>query len=363
MRHRFGPASRGSSSYHFKVTKVSHAGARFTRCCLRPSPQSWLARWTSADASGEQGHAPGGEDDPGEPAHEPATRQDLFEQHEDREYRDPREIHDSQHEEEGHQEPAATEAIQAVVQTHHEGTPSPVVPMGGEEDQRRPTMAQAGVLERRPLKDAGEQQHNPADHRCRAPHHRGQQIGDVQAPVRQCRHGREADPDEQVAEDEQPRGYERPPVALTLPHHSRKQQHHRCCRRQHHRHHHHGPHDEHEDDVVQAPGLGAGHGHAGGHGIDAHRVHAGGKSHRVGPSERGEDGDRRDQHSSVTPDELAVGQVGSHRKTTKALGVHGPGDLPDGAGLALVGQWHVGVVPLGALAGRKLGGLVCELEG
>ena len=103
-------------------TGISHAGGRrLTRCCLRPSPQSWLARWASADASGEQGHAPGGEDDPGEPA----TRQDLFEQHEDRRYRDPREIHDSQHEEEGHQEPAATEAIQAVVQTHHEGTPRP----------------------------------------------------------------------------------------------------------------------------------------------------------------------------------------------------------------------------------------------
>ena len=139
----------------------------------------------------------------------------------------------------------------------------------------------------------------------------------MQAPVRQCRHGREAGPDEQVAEDEQRRGHERPSVAFTLPHHSRKQQHHRCCRWQHHRHHHHGPHDEHEDDVVQAPGLGTGHGHAGGHGIDAHRAHAGGKSHRVGPSERGEDGDRRDQHSSVTPDELAVGQVGSHRETTE----------------------------------------------
>ena len=46
---------------------------------------------------------------------EPAGRHDLFEQHQDRKSRDPQHVHDAADKEQGHQNPAATDAVETML--------------------------------------------------------------------------------------------------------------------------------------------------------------------------------------------------------------------------------------------------------
>src|SRR3954452_15781488 len=72
---------------------------------------------------------------------------ELLKQHVDRESADPEGVHDTAHEQQRHQEPAATEAVGAMDQAHSECTCQPGPPIGGKEADGRAAAAQAGLLQ------------------------------------------------------------------------------------------------------------------------------------------------------------------------------------------------------------------------
>src|ERR1043166_6938011 len=84
------------------------------------------------DAAGHEQHASGDEYHARDTAHQVAARHHLLHQNGHGDGGDPEKIHDARHEQERHERPAATEAVKAVAQTHHERPGAALAPAGHE---------------------------------------------------------------------------------------------------------------------------------------------------------------------------------------------------------------------------------------
>lgn len=94
---------------------------------------------------------------------EPVPRRDgLFARHEQREARNPVEVHHAAEKHRPHQEPAAADTESPVQKTHAERATGAPPPMGTKECQRRSAVAKAGMLDRGGLGDAGGEQQETA---------------------------------------------------------------------------------------------------------------------------------------------------------------------------------------------------------
>ena len=80
-----------------------------------------------------------------------SPRRDLLEQNEEGDHGDPQKVHDATEEEQAHERPAAADAEGAVLKSHVKRSARAVPPVCGDELDRRPTVAQARPLVRRPL--------------------------------------------------------------------------------------------------------------------------------------------------------------------------------------------------------------------
>src|SRR5438270_4333287 len=98
----------------------------------------------------------------------------LFQKYEASHAGNPEQIHDAAEEQEAHQEPAATQAISAVLEPHAEGTETSRPPLLRKKAQRRAAVAQADALEWGQLPQAGRNQDGAAEPVVRRGHHRAQ---------------------------------------------------------------------------------------------------------------------------------------------------------------------------------------------
>src|SRR5262245_51541077 len=89
---------------------------------------------------------------------------DLLEEDEHRKGGNPRYVHHAAHEEQAHDGPATSDTVGAVGQAHPEGAPATLPPTREHEPERRLTVCQAGVLPRRDLVEAGDDEHGAARH-------------------------------------------------------------------------------------------------------------------------------------------------------------------------------------------------------
>ena len=97
-------------------------------------------------------------------ASDPQTgRDNFFEKYERGDGRDPPKVHHTGDEQERHEEPASADAVCAEMQAHLERASASVAPFGKQEADRRTAVAQACVLERRPLEYTGGHEHNAAE--------------------------------------------------------------------------------------------------------------------------------------------------------------------------------------------------------
>ncbi len=166
-----------------------------------------------------------------------------------------------------------------------------------DECQRRLATRQAGVLQRRPLIKTGGDQQNAAEHVACALHHRRQQRGAIQRPLRRRRNERKRGPRQQVTCGKPGAGGERLALRDGLPPDTGVEQDHRRRRRRHHPDHHHRPHQKDVTELERLPRRVCRHhpaaarrNHAeAGHIHAAHR-HVVGEPEQIGP---GEQGDRR----------------------------------------------------------------------
>jgi hypothetical protein len=85
---------------------------------------------------------------------QPCAR-DLLKQHKPSDRGHPPQVHYAGDEQQTHQQPAAPDAIKTMAQSHLQGSPGPVAPLGQNETQRRAAVPEAGVFKRRKLEDTG----------------------------------------------------------------------------------------------------------------------------------------------------------------------------------------------------------------
>src|SRR6266480_222218 len=90
----------------------------------------------------EHQHTPDGKTDTSDPSEPVAHRDRLFQKDEAGEAGDPEQVHDAAEEQKAHQEPAAAEAVSAVLEPHAEGSEAAGPPLLSEEAQRRAAVAQ-----------------------------------------------------------------------------------------------------------------------------------------------------------------------------------------------------------------------------
>ena len=98
-----------------------------------------------------------------EPTNSLSPRDDLFDQHHDRQARDPDQVHDPEDEQERHQHSAAAKTIKAVRQPETRGAEEARAPQPHEERERRAAFLETGGLERGQLIEAGRDQKRPSD--------------------------------------------------------------------------------------------------------------------------------------------------------------------------------------------------------
>ncbi len=75
------------------------------------------------------------QDQPSKPTYQLTTGSDLLQQDEDGKPTDPQEIHDSTHEQQRHQGPAAAGTVAPVLEPHPQRSPGTLSPFGGEKTQ------------------------------------------------------------------------------------------------------------------------------------------------------------------------------------------------------------------------------------
>ena len=92
-------------------------------------------------------------------------RQQFLHQHQASERRNPQEVHHPRDEQQNHQHGTAADAEQPVPETHHPRARSAFAPFGNQEFERARALAQAGMLHRQPLVDAGGGQQRAAQKR------------------------------------------------------------------------------------------------------------------------------------------------------------------------------------------------------
>src|SRR6516162_4076093 len=164
-RAGFGPphlSGRGLSPGEPRAASELRAGPRraiLGTCAAAGSPTTTLAQagvGLRANRRGsEHQHAPEGGADTGEPTDPMAHWDRLFEQNETGETGNPKEVHDAAEEQEAHQEPAASQAIGAVLEPHAKGAAWARPPLLGEEGERRAAVPQAHAFDRGELPCAG----------------------------------------------------------------------------------------------------------------------------------------------------------------------------------------------------------------
>jgi hypothetical protein len=230
----------------------------------------------------EQPQAPGHQQQPADAGRPLAERQQLLDQYGDGEDGDPDEVHRPEDEEKRHQDPAAAEAGEAVLEAHAQGADGTMAPAVDDEVEGRAAGDEAGVLQRRQLVEAGGEEQHAAQPRTGHRHgHRRDQRRALEAPLRQCRGDAEAAPGQDIACREQ--GRRHPGLGAGAPARvdGGESQDHRRRARQHHADHHDPPHDQQQDEIDGALGR-HGHGHI------AHRPHVGRLGEQVEPAENGD---------------------------------------------------------------------------
>ena len=123
-----------------------------------------------------------------------------------------------------------------------------------QEDDRRLTLAEAGILERRPVVKTRDHQHDTAEDATGACQRRRQQ-GSLHEPLSKRRDEGESRPGKEIAAGEETgrgKGLARHPA---LPADPGVEQDHRRCRRQHHADHHHDPHGQGDAGFHGTPGT------------------------------------------------------------------------------------------------------------
>src|SRR5262245_39064824 len=137
----------------------------------------------------------------GEARDPPPPRRQLLEQNEQRQQRDPEHVHDAEDEQERHQNPAASYAVGSVpkpeVQTTAHVAAKPTVLH--QKPERRLALGKTGVLDWRPLIEAGRNQNEGAEQVAGACHAGVQQRLSLQHPLDERRCQREANPREEIA--------------------------------------------------------------------------------------------------------------------------------------------------------------------
>ena len=226
--------------------------------------------------------------------HSPLGRE-LLGDDEDRDRRHPGQVHHPADEEKSHHEAAAAEAEGAVAESHAKGAPPARPPVPHDEGHGRAAVLEAGVLERRPLIDAGGDEEDSTEDSAGGHHHRREQRRALQPPLHRRGSHAEPCPDRHVAEREERGGGKRPSGAPGAVHPGEDEDHGRCARH-HHRHHHHRPHDPHEEAVAEAPRLHPRHGTAAGGHVAPHvEAHV----DEVEPGERSRDDEAGQHHQPV----------------------------------------------------------------
>ena len=189
-------------------------------------------------------HPPHGKQYAGDFADPQSLWRCLFQQHKHGDNGDPPDVHHSGDEQQRHEKPATSRAIGAVFQSHDERAVFPVAPVGHQKTQRRAAMSETGVLKRCPLKYSGDYEQRAAKNRTRADHHRRQQRGRVQNPLRDRRQTAERRPNDEIAKQKNSGGHKRLLALAPFAVHRGKGQNHRRSRRRHHGYHHFSPHKE-----------------------------------------------------------------------------------------------------------------------
>lgn len=103
----------------------------------------------------EASDSPEHERDSESPAQSVPPGKRFFDEHHEREDRHPQEIHDAEREGDGHERPAASEAVQTMGEPDAKRPATAMPPVGEQITYRGAAVAKAGALERRELKQAG----------------------------------------------------------------------------------------------------------------------------------------------------------------------------------------------------------------
>src|SRR5262249_45120933 len=116
-----------------------------------------------ANGRGEHPAAPEDEHNATGASDPQAGRDNFFEKYKRGDGRDPPEVHHAGNEEKRHQKPAAADAVCTEMQSHLERASASVAPFGQQKADRGTAVAQACILERRPLEYTGGHEHNAAE--------------------------------------------------------------------------------------------------------------------------------------------------------------------------------------------------------
>ncbi len=226
-------------------------------------------------------------------------RRNFFEQHENGNRGHPPDVHHARHEQEGHEKPTTTGAVSAVFEAHDQRAELAFAPIRHEKAERRTAAQEAGILERRPLKNARGDEQRAAESATPAHHHRRQQRGGVENPL--CQSGQRAErrPGGEIARQKNPRGHKRPLLFAAFAVQGGQSQDHGRRGGRHHRDHHFGPHEKQRKERGGRPRLRVrpGHSHAGAF-TDAGVIHGAGFVSHVTPRKRG-DGEEPGQHDGA----------------------------------------------------------------